>query len=313
MSGNSPWNPIFLVFMASVVALFVGGYLLLCVLRWMAQRMKRLNDRLHIEPRCGNCDYIVLGRSGHHCPECGADLNVVGIITSRFQRRNKYVRPAAWTIAIAFLAFWSYDDVVVNGGPRASVLMVGVELTGPESQNYLSARIYRKDIEDRSGRYSPVDPFEERELVIVDLFDLNGNQFTLQIDRNTHEWRHEQDNGMLELDESPLNPQVVLNWMSSIGVRTDDPSVVLEATQIGYITDAKIKDRSYHIVSKLYPNYSRFSSIGNHVSGDLLEPHWWLPLVISFWLAIWIAGLAFVRFLGRVERHAKTVAQRMIP
>ena len=34
-------------------------------------------------PKCGQCGYIVRGVAGVHCPECGADLREVGIVTGK--------------------------------------------------------------------------------------------------------------------------------------------------------------------------------------------------------------------------------------
>src|SRR6266705_1912106 len=67
------------------LALFVGTII-------AQARRVRTSDKMQHFPRCGACHYCITGLSGRICPECGADLFVVGIATSRLDAQDRWIR-----------------------------------------------------------------------------------------------------------------------------------------------------------------------------------------------------------------------------
>lgn len=49
-------------------------------------------------PECAECGYVVEGLGGSRCPECGADLRVVGVVEPGAERPVRSVR--VWTMAV---------------------------------------------------------------------------------------------------------------------------------------------------------------------------------------------------------------------
>jgi hypothetical protein len=67
---------IFLLLLGLLVITAAGGVLIELVIRRRDRAArKKSSDQL---PRCGQCGYIVHLLESRRCPECGADLRVVG-------------------------------------------------------------------------------------------------------------------------------------------------------------------------------------------------------------------------------------------
>ena len=65
----------------------------------------RLRRKRHTEPECGRCSYAVRGMPGFECPECGADVRVVGAYIPKCSLFTGVF------LLVAILALWSFITV----------------------------------------------------------------------------------------------------------------------------------------------------------------------------------------------------------
>lgn len=78
-------------------------------------------------PACGNCGYPVAGLNQLTCPECGADLRIVGIVTPD-QRRPRSIFGAVigWTLAMLVLGF-VFSIAASTLGPQVNTRFYSVQ------------------------------------------------------------------------------------------------------------------------------------------------------------------------------------------
>lgn len=208
--GGPPFHLVFLAFLAIGVSAGVWGIVI--------SYGKRAR-----EPECGNCEYPVRDLEGFHCPECGADLRVAGIVGAGMFRRSRsrhFLNIAAITVGLTVVWFFasgaigSLPGVRVERFEHTALIPTG---SGPLSNSTIIAR----------GRSHA--PPQEIEAVLT----VNGRAGLLVIDRTARTFRFDgatSGQGDLPLSESELrNVLEAFAWPS--------PSVDLPPELIAELTE----------------------------------------------------------------------------
>ena len=104
----------------------------LAYLVWRSLRQMRRGSDL---PRCGRCNYAVVGLTGTVCPECGGELTEVGVIPAGKAVRPPVVWLASWTVL--FLLVGTFDWHARGDGPTQPLLVRGwaQDMTGVRRSN----------------------------------------------------------------------------------------------------------------------------------------------------------------------------------
>jgi hypothetical protein len=97
---------------------------LLLVVAWLCVRTLRravsIPAHLLRGERCGRCAYELGGVDTANCPECGAELDVVGVVTPVMQlnkRPGGVAAALAWTVLAFVLTVLSIAAISIIGGP----------------------------------------------------------------------------------------------------------------------------------------------------------------------------------------------------
>ena len=104
-----------------IEVLLVAAFVVIVVLF----RLHRSRAAAVTEPSCGKCGYIVIGLTTQICPECGSDLNVVGIIhPGNVRSWSRRTRLVLWTLIVLLLLFWVLGFAFHVAGGIIHVLLV---------------------------------------------------------------------------------------------------------------------------------------------------------------------------------------------
>lgn len=249
---------------------------------------------------CGNCGYIVRGLPTLLCPECGADLRVVGIVT-------KWRRPVGfWT------AFAVWTVVSWFGGALISVLVASCLL--PQLWTTTNSRLLQQPV---SAQYEAVSmgvvtsvaewPWRHPPASAVPEFarlyiaKTTGLFTTLNVEFGER-LRGRYGPGESTCLASGLTRERVLNWMSSAGVDVGREDVQREADELFGLVLA-IPEQE---LSKI-PCTSFLRSSSGSMSTCSLVP-WGLPAMGGFIAALWIIGILCLtrRYRARESNAEKT-------
>ena len=75
---------------------------------WLALRRWRYSGGA--EPRCGKCDYLLIGLPGDRCPECGSSIQRPQ--SRRGRRRRSPVRAGLGLLLVVFSVMWSWKPTM---------------------------------------------------------------------------------------------------------------------------------------------------------------------------------------------------------
>jgi hypothetical protein len=183
-------------------------------------------------PKCGQCGYIVRGVAGVHCPECGADLREVGIVTGK-----SGLGVVVW--AVVFSIIFGIVACVLTGisveyiGPRSYHRSESLSLSSPSSGKYkqidINAAADKVVWFPRSSNNNRQVSFEQVQLVIV---AHDGTTKQIDIDTVTMGYRYTGKDGKAVSANQGLNQQIMLDWMKTVGVDTADNDVQTEANSL---------------------------------------------------------------------------------
>ncbi len=164
---------------------------LLVILAWYGNRRRRLSpvevEASIDEAACGRCGYSVRGLPGPICPECGADLEEVGLTTAKFHRWQAaplLVRGPLWTVAVLCVALVA-GNIATKRFP-----LQRFESSGSRT---LSARLLRSSSRRRPSIAQVVASTSDgvsgrRRPIVVEARDVLGSN-TLQWDALQDTWR----------------------------------------------------------------------------------------------------------------------------
>ena len=223
------------------------------------------------ESVCGKCGYIVKGLSTLTCPECGSDLRDVGIVShARPDSRphlTRYLWPAmlflGWTYlcaalyviflipyrAVLFSPFQSFGGLIdreiwpYHGFCRRTVSLF------PASKAFGKIILTENMILHSGGtgyqyRVGPFDGYDNADLtrwdIDVDLQNHDGGSRHLLIDvlhGMACSWTDSA--GKPVAQKTPLDGQLVMNWLRDAGIDTALPQVQREAAALrGLVKDS---------------------------------------------------------------------------
>jgi hypothetical protein len=274
----------FLLLVLLLVALIVG---VVVVVLLAASRRKRV-----AQPSCGACRYPVAGLEVLRCPECGADLRTVGILTPAnsgpSRRMIATLLVVAWTLVLPVPAI--YATMIVGRAvtiwttsatatmtPRAPShpYTVDVMVTGshpPWAVSFDEARI------------TAIGPGGQRSAALG--VHLDGDRAVLPAADGQPE------------RSGPFDAAIVQAWMDRAGVGAAEGSVdpIAASGEAQGIVDTV---RSLAATSAAATGPA-FSSVSVRSSSRRALPLWFPPVAIAFWLAVWSAVvLLIVRWARR--------------
>lgn len=290
------------------------------------------------EPACGKCGYPARGISTFECPECGADLREVGIVTPGQGAvvGSGCVLPAAFSIVVLvfsgiMLPFIHSQLPVVHDQSH------DFDLTPYITQNY-TATILLAVRERNSSRhhaghgsfsasssssYSSVNNTRTQTTTLMGLPVNNPVKPTirldhlslsiqvpgrpqpspLEIDPSTKQANWATASGQLRQGSAPLRQQDVLDYFADAGLNVADPDTQAQAAELF---------TALHALAHLNASSVTFTQLDSNGSGSSsstrTEPTWFTPAYILTWLVLWIVGLVVIARRGRRARSGETPA-----
>jgi len=239
-------------------------------------------------PRCGACGYVVKGLPGNICPECGGDLNVVGIVRPGQRRRPSRLAAAVqWTVLLMLLApfvLGAGPDLLDDAIPSPLEWNWDVTLRQPGSGGYESVTIAA------SARGWNRSTLGQKPRINISLLLVDGTSRQLRTD----------DEGIIQdgaFSGQPISTEVIEAWMRAIGISGDDERVRKEAGVIAVAVATREHDTvrdSY--LKQAQPGAQVFTGSGGSYGGPtrmLNEGHIRIGLGLLL-CVVWLAGIILI-------------------
>jgi len=275
------------------------------------------------DPACGNCGYATHGISSFECPECGADLREVGIVTPNTRRQggSGCLLPVGFTVLVLILALGSipafirhiphHDVVQLNTGlyPNSQAyreieLVVTVANSympgsqpGGGSVTFSGGTQYSGSGANRTTQrtlsWSILQPPAEVRAIRVEVRPVTNATAWLdgviEVDPKTlaYEWSDPQGN--THQGTSPLTDQEILAFLKACGADANDTGVQRESKELFALIDGMGKGMSNFTLSEFAGPNSMSSYTMS--SGPALG---WTLSYLGGWLALWILGLVLI-------------------
>ncbi|MEM9415419.1 MAG: hypothetical protein AAGA29_08090 [Planctomycetota bacterium] len=274
-------------------------------------------------PACGKCGYPARGLNTLDCPECGADLREVGIMTPNMRRQgvSGCLLPVGFTVLVLVLALGArpayfrhipHRDVVqLNTGLypnshayREIELVVTVALTyTPASQSgggastFSGGTYYTKSGSHRTAQrtlsWGILQPPAEIRAIRVKVRPVtNATAWIdgfIEVDPQTHSYEWSNPQGNTHQSASPLTHQEVLAFLKACGADANDPGVQRESQELFALIDGVSKGMSNFTLSE----FAGPSSLSSHSTSSGPAAGWGLGY-LGGWLALWITGLVWI-------------------
>jgi hypothetical protein len=262
-------------------------------------------------PLCGRCRYDVTGLPSNICPECGADLNEVGILQpGSVKPMGRLMRLSLWTISVAAVA------VIVTPPILRSVPPLN-QTTVQQTLSIPSSRLYKSVVVDavRSWRRDSQSANAE---VRVTLTRLDNQQFEMTVNPNTDECTYVGATGRKQREVLPIADQdaaakTVIAWLDDCGISASGNALLPEAKQIAKAIDESVSPpqptrMSFGSFTSTFGTQFRGSSSGGFRaafgspfsstdtqmnSGRIADP-WPLRIAIGWWSVAWLLGVGII-------------------
>lgn len=252
------------------------------------------------EPSCGRCGYCVRGIPGLTCPECGADLREVGIVTPGMRRGLGPVGwGIIWTLILPLPAFLFTEVLIRNVLPTFQT--EHMERVIFCQTDYLNV-ILRARMEGsafRVDRYRPNANIPMQKLTLSSE-SMGPRGIPLTVDLPSKAWRFTDRGGKLISHEDGFGPQAVADWLGNAGFDA---------------TDARIQARARDIVAavdEMPAAQTKFTYLGQQSGGGhaiTVHPTFIYTsaspgsglVLLGFWIFIWLAGLWWIARRHRRE------------
>jgi len=239
------------------------------------------------EPACGKCGYSVRGLPTFTCPECGADLREVGIITPSRSGMSPTMRGAIlvllWTLVLPIPAMVA-TVVVVRMSPQRGETRTDHSLGNPASKAYrgieVQQRLAGSNVEATSNT------------VMLTLLPNQGTPIRIEIDQASLGYRYRTRSGEEFTAGTGLDASKLLDWMLQAGIDRQDKQVQLEAAELlSIVQAASVSGISGVALRGAYNLPVRhFNLQGTSVTSNV-GPTKWVPIsMVVFWLVVWLLG-----------------------
>ena len=277
-----------------------------------------------VAPLCGHCRYDVTGLPTDICPECGANLNVVGILQPGSVRpMSAWMNLALWTLCVAAIGVIATPPIL-NSIPPLQQMNSSATLSQPRTRLYDSVAV--NGVRTWRGKEG-----EATSTVDVTLKRLDGQTYTMQASPERGLCWYTDNNGRTQRGELPGDDadaaaRSVLTWMNSCGLAASEELLLPEANEIA-MTIKQAGDRetvfqgggrlmfgsmngSMNMQSRTFSFGSSGSGSNrprsfamtmgpyaqtavNFTSGTVSDP-WPKRLVIAGWGALWLIGMLMI-------------------
>lgn len=290
------------------------------------QHIKTAKPREDAPQCCGKCRYPVRGISSLTCPECGADLRLVGTVTlgSKSVAVIGCLFPLLFTVGVivlaialfAFLApmlptysryeisadfqptsaeydmveFWARAHAITPGGISSQAgISTSTSYNGAAQVNAsldLFSNSTTFDLDDVALIFSP-----KASSPAV------GSRWHFNIDPNTREaqWL-DPTTRTTHQSNGPFTEQDILTCIGMLGADTTRTDVILEAQALYNLIDGVLNRQNQFQISG-------FVSLGSGYGGSSRPgPTWAILTYWGAWFVIWLVGLIFL--VRRAKRWA---------
>ena len=278
------------------------------------------------EPACGKCGYPARGISTLSCPECGADLRIVGIRLPGQRGTLASIISIAVIYSIVFLVIsgtlygiineqlprYMQVDSHVDLGPASGAYEAYVSIEGQQpiasGQGYSSSfGFYRKSSHGAptlSLRLEGTQPNLHLRLIEVRVDPANaptGNWAmpSMIVDPNTGEARWNDINANIKQSKSRLTDQDMIAFFKDAGMDTAQQQISDEARELYSFIDALLTQKNQFALQGF-----RHDGSGAGMSGGG-GPEWFDPVYNLSAIGLWIVGLMWIiRTMRRGQRLA---------
>ncbi|XAM00010.1 hypothetical protein OT109_01215 [Phycisphaeraceae bacterium D3-23] len=265
------------------------------------------NPRPRNIPACGKCGYPARGLNTFECPECGADLREVGIVTPGMRRGGAgCVLPIVWTVGI-FFGGAILGNALSGVLPRAEIGQYHVQLT-PKASTYqmivLSAdysgprtgQAYFGSSYSSGGSNTHLDlsqqPYNmQLEHLNLRLYAVGGpapGPRDFEVDYAGQSFRYQNGNGQWVSHTGTPQSKDVKDWFKSNQLRVGLPVVAQEADELSQLMDALAARQPSHTLSHFKASQNR-----NYTHLEPI-PNTWRVAYILLCFIIWLLGLMFL-------------------
>lgn len=263
-------------------------------------------------PICAKCGYAVRGLMGLDCPECGADLREVGIMTPK---QRGAVSPVMfvllWTLLLPGPSCFM-SGLLVWVGPQTSVPNEMLELTPNTSGAYQMIHInYISMFSFGSHGFSHLTVegnAQQHEYIEFDPVAMTYEDWSNVSSTTTGSATSTA--GITAGVTKPLDRQALLDLFNRAGANISDQAVIDEVDELLTI----INQMPTQGLGQLNPTH--FNQSYMNMSYD--QPAvWFIFVLLGLWVVVWVGGLVlFFRIRRRHSpdtRHVMTEKARFAP
>ncbi len=231
------------------------------------------------QPSCGQCGYAVFGLPTFTCPECGADLREVGIVTpgqsGMSPRMRGLLLVLIWTLALPVAAFVA-TIVIVNAIPQTTTITAQRTLNSPNSNAYDEIHLTQVRADRGSTRMSNI--------LTVTLISAEAGPSPMTVDATNHGYSYRRKSGSEVKADGGPDTKTFLDWMADAGIDPENAQVKLEAAELSTLAQRA----GVNLVSDLPAKH--FVMGGTSLSSSTGPERWLLAIVGVFWLVVWLLG-----------------------
>lgn len=265
------------------------------ILQWRA----RGKDQL---PRCASCGYVVTGLPSFICPECGGDLNTVGITHTPSQHRRRLVQIVMWSAVLPLPALVVSAITPTKYFSSKSVPSPDV-LLSPASGGF--AILAQSTVE--AGRHSGYVPL----LILTLTESSSGARVQLEIERDSlvcHRTR--KGPPMHTQNEGAIDAEILFGWARDAGLTVHSQEMRDELTELIGFVQRWGKGATVNNAAELLTHYE--SAPMTWQSRPTFAPNAAGLAEIVIWLSVWAIGVYRIARTRPVSRDVN-VCETDIP